>query len=103
MSDRAYLERLFRELTDKGKIIEAGWIVYRLAVVSPDAGKDQLEETRIAFFAGAQHLFSSIMTIMEEDKEPTDADMLRMELIDGELKSFAHDFSRKIAGTEQPQ
>lgn len=29
MADRAYLERLSRELTDKGKLIEAGWVGLR--------------------------------------------------------------------------
>lgn len=63
MADRQYLERLSRELTDKGKLIEAGWIGLRIACDLEDAPKVQLEEMRNAFFAGAQHLFSSIMTI----------------------------------------
>lgn len=93
MADRAFLERLSRELTDKGQLIEAGWVGLRLAAISDDAGKDQLREMRMAFFAGAQHLFSSIMTIMDEDREPTAADLQRMELIDAELKKFIRDFA----------
>ena len=95
MTDRTFLERLSRELIDQGKLIEAGFVSYRLLVMSPDAGKTQLEETRLAFFAGAQHLFGSIMTILDEDREPTDEDLRRMDLIDKELKIFIAEFEKK--------
>jgi len=52
MADRAYLERLSRELTDKGKLIEAGWVSLRLAAIPPNAPAVQLQEKRNAFFAG---------------------------------------------------
>lgn len=95
MADRAYLERLSRDLTDNGKLIEAGWIGLRLACFPPngDAPALQLQEMLQAFFAGAQHLFSSIMTILEPDSEPTDKDLERMDLIDRELKAFINDFT----------
>lgn len=93
MADRAHLERLSRELTDKGMLIEAGFVSLRLAAIPLDAGATQLREMRMAFFAGAQHLFGSIMTIMDEDREPTEADLRRMDLIDAELKKFIRDFT----------
>lgn len=88
MADRAYLERYARECADKGYLIEAGWIGLRIAAVPLDASPAQLDEMRNAFFAGAQHLFSSIMTILEPGAEPTDKDLARMDLIDAELKKF---------------
>jgi hypothetical protein len=33
MADKAFLERLSRELTDQGKLIEAGWIGLRIVRV----------------------------------------------------------------------
>lgn len=93
--DRVFLRRLERELADKGKLIEAGWVGLRLAAIPEDAGKLQLEEMRNAFFAGAQHLFASIMSVMDEDREPTDADLRRMDLISAELDLFIRDFSRR--------
>lgn len=92
MADRAHLERLSKELTDKGKLIEAGWVGMRLAAIPLDAPSVQLDEMRNAFFAGAQHLFSSIMTILEPDAEPTDADLSRMDLIDKELRNFIEQY-----------
>lgn len=96
MADRSYLERLSRELTDEGKIIKAGWIGLRLAAIPLDASAIQLEEMRNAFFAGAQHLFSSIMTVLDpEGEEPTEADMLRMAMIQNELDNFIQAFELK--------
>jgi hypothetical protein len=100
MADRAFLERLSRELADQGKLIEAGWVGLRIACDLEDAPKIQLEEMRNAFFAGAQHLFSSIMTILEPDAEPTDKDLERMDLIARELEKFINDFSLRNLPTE---
>lgn len=100
MADRGFLERLSRELVDKGKLIEAGWLSMRLACDLHDAPADQLREMRMAFFAGAQHLFSSIMTIMEPGSEPTDKDLERMDLIDRELREFIKDFEMRHIPTK---
>ena len=100
MAERAYLERLSRELVDQGKLTEAGWVGLRLAVMHPDAPADQLREMRMAFFAGAQHLFGSIMGILEPGEEPTDKDCARMGLIDAELKTFIKDFEMRHIPTK---
>jgi hypothetical protein len=96
MADRAFLEQLSRDLTDQGKLIEAGWVGLRLACIDERAPADQLREMRMAFFAGAQHLFASIMTILEPGAEPSDADLGRMDLIHRELKAFAEQFTARI-------
>jgi hypothetical protein len=87
MSDRD-LEWLTRELTRQGKLIEAGWVSLRLAAVPADAPQNQLDEMRAAFFAGAAHVFSSIMTMLDPGQEPTEADMERMDHIHEELEGF---------------
>jgi hypothetical protein len=95
MVDRAYFEKLTKDLVDKGKLIEAGWVSLRLAAVPDDASALQLEEMRNAFFAGAQHLFGSIMTMLEPDAEPTEADLARMDLIAAELDGFIEKYKLK--------
>jgi hypothetical protein len=92
MADRAFLERLSRELADQGKLIEAGWVALRAVAIPLNAPPIQLEEMRMAFFAGAQHLFSSIMAILEPGAEPTDNDLARLDLIDKELRDFIAEF-----------
>jgi hypothetical protein len=93
MADRSYLERISRELTDQGKLIEAGWIGLRIAAVPLDAPALQLDLMRQAFFAGAQHLFGSIVTILDSGTEPTDNDLMRMSMIQIELDDFIKDFA----------
>lgn len=94
------VDKLCRELTDKGKLIEAGWISLKLTTLPADAPQIQLDEMRNAFFAGAQHLFGSIMGILEPDAEPTENDLKRMDLIDKELREFISQFSAKHIKSE---
>jgi hypothetical protein len=52
-----------------------------------------LDAMRIAYMAGAQHLFSSIMTILEPGQMETEADVSRLDLIDKELDKFAQELA----------
>lgn len=83
-----------KKFTDEGKIIEAGFQAYRMLSIPPNAPDIQVKECRLAYFFGAQHLFASIMGILDEGSEPTEDDLRRLELIDTELNSF-------IAGVEK--
>ena len=94
------LQKLGQELTKQGKLIEAGWIALRIVAIPSDAPQIQLDEMRSAFFAGAQHLFSSIMTILDPGEEPTDADMAHIGWIADELETFIKDFEAKNLKTE---
>lgn len=84
----AELQKLMKKASDDGRLIEVGWLSLRLASLPPDAPQVQIDEMRNAFFAGAQHLFSSIMSILEPGSEPTDADLRRFDLINSELEAF---------------
>jgi len=95
MADRQFLEALSRRLADDGKLIEAGWVGFRLAVLPLDAPARQLDDLRNAFMAGALHLFSSIMTILEPGLEETEADLRRMGLINKELVEFGEELKLK--------
>lgn len=97
---QAALEKLSRTLIDEGKLIEAGWVTMRRACLPPDTGETQLREMRNAFFAGAQHLYGSIMTMLEPDAEPTENDLRRMGMIDDELSRFINDFVVRNIPTE---
>jgi hypothetical protein len=92
--------RIGKEWTDKGKLIEGGFQAMRIIAMDPDAPPDQVREMRMAFFGGAQHLFGTIMSILDPGNEPTDADMRRMDLIDKELKEFITVFAKQHLKTE---
>jgi hypothetical protein len=88
MADRQYLEQLSRRLADDGRLIEAGWVALRIQAIPHDAPAVQLQEMRMVFMAGAQHLFASIMSILDPGLEETEADLSRMDLIHKELAAF---------------
>lgn len=91
------VEKTTRSLCDQGKLIEAGWEAMRILSMPPDAPPVQVTEMRKAFFFGAQHLFASIMAIMDPGKEPTDQDLNRMTLIHQELDTF----TKEVTGEAQ--
>ncbi|WLA79613.1 hypothetical protein [Bradyrhizobium elkanii] len=93
-------ERLTRELVDAGLLIQAGWVGFRIACELRDAPKDQLEDLRNAFFAGAQHTFASITgSLLDPGREPTANDLRRMDQIDQELRRFITDFRARLLPT----
>lgn len=82
------VEILTQELVDRGLLVEAGWRSYELLVVPKDASTVQRQESRTAYYAGAQHLWASVFTVLSPDAEPTDLDMRRMDAIHRELERF---------------
>ncbi len=82
------IKELTKLLADKGKLIEAGWVSYLHLVVPKTAGSVQIEETRRGFYAGSQHLFASIMQVLEDGAEATETDMKRLDNIQAELDEF---------------
>ena len=92
----AFEKALTRELLDQGKIIASGWALFKHYVIPVGAPPMQLREMEKAFFAGAQHLFGSIMTGLTEDEEPTPQDEQRMSLIADELAVFGERLQAEI-------
>ena len=87
------LQDFARNCADDGKLIEAGWYGLQAAWIPPAAPQHQVDDLRKAFMAGAQHLFASVMQILDPGDEPTEADLARMALISAELEAFG----RKLA------
>lgn len=93
--------KLTEQLTDRGKIIEGGWLGFRLAVIPEEASAVQVDEMRKSFFAGATHLFMSIMGILEPGSEPTEKDLARMDSIHREILAFQDHLRDQITGAKQ--
>jgi hypothetical protein len=95
---RADVDEISRKLADEGKIVAAGWVGCRLALVPPTATGAQVEDMEMAFMGGAQHLWASIMSILDPQDEPTTADLRKMSLIDKELRDFALRLKERVHG-----
>lgn len=96
MADRAHLQRQVQDLAAQGKLIESGWVSLRLAALPDDAPAAQLRTMRQIFFAGAQHLYGSIMASLDPGQDATDGDLDRMAKIHAELEAFGDALIRDL-------
>lgn len=94
---RAAHDALAKKLADQGRLIEAGFIAMRAAIIPPDASETQVSEMRTAYMGGAQHLLATMMAVLDPDSDPTPADLRRMSLIDLELRAFAKELELRVA------
>ncbi len=89
-----------RDATDKGLIIELGYLSM-LVVAFEEQLKNEsnfsVEDLRFAYFNGAQHLFASIMQMMDDGPMETDNDLSRMNKIDEELRAFTKEAELRLA------
>lgn len=92
-----FIDALTKSLVDSGQLIEAGWVGFKIAVKLQDAPAEQLHEMRGAFFSGALHVFTSVMSVLEPCAEPTAKDMERMSAICDELKGFQKELEARVA------
>ena len=92
---RELVKQIGQKATDHGMLIEAGWIALKTLTIPSHAPQVQLDEMRNSFFAGAQHVFSTMVSMLDPDAEPTEDDMRRMSMIYSELEEFARQFKLK--------
>jgi hypothetical protein len=89
--------KLQKRLAAEGKAIEGGWIAFRMVVIPPDAPQVQIDSMHLAYMAGAQHLFLTIIAMFDPGSEATPADMDKMSMIAKELDTFAAEVRDKYA------
>jgi hypothetical protein len=94
---RAVHDALAKRYADEGRLVEAGFATMCVAILPPDLTQDQVSDMRLAYMAGAQHLFASIMACLDPGSEPTLDDMRRMTLIDKELRAFHAEMKLRLA------
>jgi len=92
---KEFIDELCKRLANEGKLVEAGWVGLKLTVLPPDAPDIQLHEMRAAFFAGAHHLFTSMMGMLDAGEDATEGDVNRMDLIHAELQQFIKEFKSR--------
>jgi len=93
---------LTKRFTNEGKLVEAGWAAFRHLVVPADASDVQRDEMRFAFFAGAEHLFTSMMSMLDPGEDPTTADLSRMDKLAEELAQFRENLRGRVQAAGRP-
>jgi hypothetical protein len=90
-------QEVTRELMEQGLIIEAGWRALELLWLLNPTPVER-EELRCAFYAGAMHVFRSIMCGLDDGMDETDDDMEKMANMHRELSCFEREFRAKYPG-----
>lgn len=88
------IDHATKALVDKGLLIEAGWTSLRMMSMPQNAPQVQIDEMRNAFFAGAHHVFFSMMAVLDEGDDVTEQDLNRVSQIHAELDRFLAEFKR---------
>ena len=81
---------------DDGKLIENGFDALRALAIAKDAPQVQVNEMRLAFMAGAQHVWGSMMAFLESGDEATPTDIRRMQSIQDELDRWEQQIRLRI-------
>jgi hypothetical protein len=91
-------EIITRALANEGRLLEAGWQVYRLLCLRmpPNEIRDDLRE---AFLAGCEHTFTSMIGMLDSGEEPTEADLHRMSMLHTELEPITKTLRLKYGRT----
>ena len=76
--------------------IAAGWESYRRLVVPSTVSQVQVDECKLAFYAGATVLFYSILKSLDEGDEPTEGDLQKMDDIHEEIERFTTTFDQQV-------
>lgn len=70
------------------KRVERAWIEFMVGVIPEDAPDIQIREMKKAFYSGAALTFYGIIGMLDEDKEPTDEDVEKMDGLHKELDTW---------------
>src|ERR1019366_847528 len=85
-----------RKLADEGQLIEGGWRILAATFFRTDSVEAQ-DALRMAYYAGAQHVFTSIMSMLDAGEDATPKDMDRMTKVHNELEAWAKETKLRIA------
>ncbi|MCP3669382.1 MAG: hypothetical protein GY814_02880 [Gammaproteobacteria bacterium] len=91
---------LTKNLIDEGKLLETGFEAFRKLIIPEDASQMQVDDMRLAYMAGAQHLWASILTVLDSGGEETPADLMRMGKIQAELDSWEQTLKLRFSTVE---
>lgn len=97
--NRQLHDELIKRLSDQGKVIEAAFPGLRLGehpLIPHGATADEIENAKLIFMAGAQHVWASMMCMLDPGEEPTARDVLRMALIDAELGDWTERLKLRV-------
>lgn len=91
----AQILEMTKSLADAGLLVAAGWVGCREALTNESTPRAVVAKLQDAYFAGCQHVFNSIMGILDPGEEPTEADLNRLTLLANELEQWQKTFNKR--------
>jgi hypothetical protein len=92
---KAAVEKITKDFADKGLVVESGWRVYAIVKRFEALPNPMEDELRDAFYAGAQHLFGSLMAFLDPGTQETPQDLRRMNLLNDEIERWVADYKQR--------
>jgi len=91
------------EAVDRGRVIAIGFaaMIEQTYPKWQEMPPEQMKDLRMAFFGGAQHLWGSLLGILDPGAEPTARDFRRLDLIQHELDAFIAEW-KQVHGITDP-
>jgi len=87
--------QMTKSFADAGLLISAGWVGCQAALTNESTPRATVDKLRDAYFSGCQHVFNSIMGILDPGEEPTEADLNRLTLLADELEQWEKTFNKR--------
>lgn len=88
---------LTRAIIDRGTPVEDGFQTFANRYLRSSTPA-QVADMKVAFFAGAQHVFGMMIAMVDEDaEEVTETDLGRMDKIHSELNRWLREFKHAHA------
>lgn len=87
---KAVLAEMTRDIAKKGLLVETGWMAFIVTTMPETATENQKRAMRLAYFAGAQHLWASLNLILGDGKNVTDGDIEPLRQIETELADWVN-------------
>ena len=85
-----------RKLADEGRLVEGGWQILA-ATWFRTRDPEAQEALRLAYYSGAQHVFASVISMLDAGDDATPADMERMTKIHNELEAWKKETDLRVA------
>src|SRR5690349_14435852 len=93
-------DKIARGLADRGMLVQAGFAAFAGTPILEGKTEAQRHELLVVYMSGAQHVWGSIMGMLDAGDEITEADMRRMDSIRKELDRWAKILAARFIETK---
>lgn len=87
---------LTNRMADQGQIVAGGFAAYRETMIL-GASPETVAAHRLVWIAASDHLYSSMMLILNSESEPRDQEMRRMDILHAEIVALRNEMELTVA------